>query len=285
MKEIVSVIGLGLIGGSLGLAMKKYLPGVAVKGYSRRSETMQLALSKGAIDTTASNLKEAVAGVRLVIIATPVLVTKTILREMAPHATEKCIVSDVSSTKARVMEWAKEYLPANASFVGGHPMAGKEKSGIEAADADLFRNAIYCLTPATQADKGAVSYLQELAHKIGATPLIIDPEVHDRFVAAISHLPFLLAEALTATCTHDPSWPEIAKLTSSGFRDTTRLASGDPVMYKDICATNSKEIIGRIDEFIGELQKIRSLVGSDPESLEKMFKELRQAREDWLKGR
>lgn len=285
MKENVSVIGLGLIGGSLGLALKKYVPGVVVKGYSQRSETTQFALRSGAIDTVASNLKEAVAGVRLVIIATPVLAVKIILHDIAPHIADKCIVSDVGSTKAQVMKWAKEYLPGNVTFVGGHPMAGKEQSGIEAADADLFRNAVYCLTPAPQADKVVVAYLEELLCKIGASPLVLNPEVHDHYVAAISHLPFILAEALVAASTNDPSWPEMSRLASSGFRDATRLASGDPVMYKDICATNSKEILGRIDEFIVELHKIRSLIGSDPEILGNIFKELRQAREDWLKDR
>ena len=285
MMETVSIIGLGLVGSSLGLALKKYVPGMKVKGYSRRGETVRLALRKGVIDAEASSLKEAVGGAHLVVIATPVLATKTILQEIAPHVTLKCIVSDVGSTKVRVMEWAKEYLPGNASFVGGHPMAGKEQSGIEAADPDLFRNAVYCLTTATRADKGDVTYLEKLIREIGATPMVIDAEVHDRYVAAVSHLQFLLAEAVMATCTHDPSWAGMAKLASSGFRDTTRLASGDPLMYRDICATNSSEILNRIDDFVKELQRIRSLVGRDPEKLEKLFKELRLARENWLKGR
>lgn len=283
--DTISIIGLGLIGGSLGLALKKYNSGIKIKGYSRRFETTEVAVKMGTIDIPAPDLKNAVSEVSLVIIATPVLTIESIMQQIASYIARPCIVSDTGSTKSQVMEWAHKYLPGNVSFVGGHPMAGKEKSGIEAADANLFQNAVYCLTPDTHADKKATSYLKELVQSIKANPVVIDARVHDHLVAAISHLPFVLSEALMAICSKDSNWSEMAKLASSGFRDTTRLASGDPVMYKDICATNQQEITHYIDELIKELQKIKTLIDKDPNSLEPIFKAARQARENWLKGK
>lgn len=279
----ISILGLGLIGGSLGLALKKYKENLQVTGYSRRPETITLALEKGAIDIPAANLKEAVAQARLIIIATPILTIKTILKEMASFVSESTIVTDTGSTKVAVMEWAGDYLPRSVRFVGGHPMAGKEKSGIEFAEADLFRNCVYCLTPTPQTDGEALDYLKRLVSGIKSRPLIIEAQKHDRFVAAISHLPFLLSVALMDLCANDPAWTEIAPLASSGFRDMTRLASGDPVMYKDICASNSREISTCVREFLKELEGMKFLLNK-PDELEKLFQSARQARENWLRG-
>ncbi|MBI4332278.1 MAG: prephenate dehydrogenase/arogenate dehydrogenase family protein [Chloroflexi bacterium] len=280
----ISIIGLGLIGGSLGLALKKYDPDAQVTGFSRRAETLSLALDRGAIDAAAASLKEAVDGANLVIIATPILAARAILKEVGPLLPASSIVTDTGSTKVAVTEWAADYLPRNVRFIGGHPMAGKEKSGIEFAVADLFHDCTYCLTPAPQTDEEALDYVKGLVSRIKARPLLIDAQKHDHLVAAISHLPFLLSAALMELCAGDPSWPEMSQLASSGFRDMTRLASGDPVMYKDICVTNSVEISGYVDGFLKELERTRSLL-HQPAGLEKMLREARQSRENWMKGR
>ncbi len=281
--EQVTVIGLGLIGGSLGMAVKKYLPECRVKGYARRPETAALAEQKGAIDEASATLKDAVAGARLVVIATPVLTTKDIFKEIAPLLGPDAIVTDVGSTKSAVMELAREYLPRGISFIGGHPMAGKENSGIEFAEADLFVNKVYCLTPAQDASHEALAYVKNVVTGIKARPLVVEPGRHDHFVAGISHLPFLLSVALMDVCSHDPSWSEMSELASSGFRDMTRLASGDPVMYRDICATNAEEISDFIDDLCSELQATKPLL-HDPNGIAHLFARARQARENWLKG-
>ncbi|MDP2718335.1 MAG: prephenate dehydrogenase/arogenate dehydrogenase family protein [Dehalococcoidia bacterium] len=281
----VTIVGLGLIGGSLGLAIKKFIPDTHVTGYSRSPETVVRAKNIAAIDTAASDIKEAVNGAGLVIIATPILTVKDILEQIGPHLPAKCIVSDTASTKSEIMVWAKTILPSGISFVGGHPMAGKETSGIGGADADLFRNCVYCISPSPESDNEPVEYLKKIVTGIGAIPVIITPEKHDKLVAAISHLPFLISEALMSVCAGSDSWNEMAQFASSGFRDMTRLASGDPVMYRDICATNQKEINSRLDEFVKEIQKLKSLLQGDPGDLVNFFSEMRRVRQDWIQKR
>lgn len=284
MSDIVSIIGLGLIGGSLGMALKKHTPGITVKGYSRRPETRSLAITLGAVDMTAETLAGAVKDARLVAIATPVMTTRTILKEMAACAAGGTIVTDTGSTKAAVMEWAAGFLPRTVQFIGGHPMAGKEKAGIEFAEADLFRNCTYCLMPSGGASPEALFYVKSLVATIGARPVIMEAARHDRLVAGISHLPFLLSVILMELCSRDADWPEAAALASSGFRDMTRLASGDPEMYRDICLTNAAEIGDLVEKYIKALQDSKASL-ADRDRLQKLFSRAREATESWLKGR
>ncbi|MFC1930475.1 prephenate dehydrogenase [Chloroflexota bacterium] len=281
----VSIIGLGLIGGSLGLAIKKFIPGTTITGYSRSPETIAHAKKIAAIDTAAPDLKEAVHSANLVIIATPILTIKEILEHIGPHLPDKCVVTDTGSTKFEIVSWAKHILPHGVSFVGGHPMAGKEVSGIIGAEADLFKNCVYCISPSPESGKEPLEYLKNVISRIGASPVIIAPEEHDKLIAAISHLPFLVSEALMSVCAGSDSWNEQARFASSGFRDVTRLASGDPAMYRDICATNQKEINSCLDEFIKEIQKLKSLLQGNPDDLVRFFSAIRKARQDWINKR
>ncbi|MBA7609057.1 Cyclohexadienyl dehydrogenase [subsurface metagenome] len=287
----IAIIGLGLIGGSMGLALRRVEEGFEVVGFARRPEVASRALELGAVDRTEGSLISAVKGADLVLMATPAMAMKEILAEIGGSLREGSIVTDTASTKDKVMVWAEETLPPSVSFIGGHPMAGKETSGIEAADGDLFQGCTYCLIAGSGAAKEARDTVAGLVRQIGANPLFIDASEHDSLVAGISHLPLLISVALIAATTKSPSWPEMARLAASGFRDLTRLASGDPRMSRDICLTNRDPILHWIDDYIEEMRALRCLVseggvkgdGGESEKLEEAFIRAREEREGWLR--
>ena len=278
----VAIIGLGLIGGSMGMALSRLGADIEIVGYARKPQVAGRAVELGVVGRTEGSAASAVVGSDLVIVATPALSVKDILSEIRDSLREGAIVTDVASTKAAVMGWADELLHDSVSFVGGHPMAGKETSGIEAADGDLFKGCIYCLVPGRKASKEAVATLESLVRRIGAEPLFIEAVEHDRFVAGISHLPLLISVALVSATAGSPSWPAMSKLASTGYRDVSRLASGDPLMGRDICLTNKQPIVQWLDDYIAELKKLRSLVDGGGEGLEQALVTAREARERWL---
>jgi prephenate dehydrogenase len=283
--ERITIIGLGLIGGSLALALKRAKSkGVDIVGFSRSSETVARAREIGAIDESASSLISAVTGADIVVIATPVMTTKDVLASISEHLSPGCVVTDVGSTKVKVMQWAEKYLPPEVNFIGGHPMAGKETFGIAEADADLFRGCVYCLTPSANATRKAVRRMEKLAESVGASPLFIDAELHDSLVAGASHLPMILSCAFVTATMKSKSWPGMSKLAAGGYRDFSRLASGRPEMSRDICLTNREHIINWIDRYIKVLKKYRSLMEKDGEELHTMLTQAREAREKWLRG-
>jgi len=281
---LVTIIGLGLIGGSIGLALRQERKSKwEIVGHSRRPDTVAKALGIGAIDRAETNLKDAVKQAELIIIATPVLTVKEIFSEIAPHLCPRSIVTDTASTKVRVMKWAEETLPSRADFIGGHPMAGRETYGIRAAEPDLFRKCTYCLTPSQKASPESIDTVTGMTKKLGATPLLIGPQEHDDLVAGISHLPILLSAALVSLTTRNPSWSRISKLASSGYHDLTRLASGNPEVNSHICLSNQQAIVDWIDRFSRELERYRQLVTAGDKSLEKALAQANRARHKWLK--
>jgi prephenate dehydrogenase len=285
-KRQITIIGLGLIGGSLGLALKKAeLTGAEIVGHSRRHETEKLAERMGAIDRGEHNLHRAVQGAGLVIIATPVLTVREVMEQIAGDLAEGAVVTDAASTKSQVMKWARELLPDHVSFVGGHPMAGKEKQGIENADADLFREKVYCICPAVDAAEGAVKSVVGLAQLIGADPMFIDPDEHDVYAAAVSHLPLMVASALFNMLRTSPSWPDMSMMASTGLKDTTRLASGDPRMAHDIWVTNREAVIHWLERMEGELRRFRDILqDSRDEELLETFAKTQIDRDELIKN-
>jgi len=280
---LVTIIGLGLIGGSIGLALRQgKKPGWEVVGYSRRQETVANALSSGAIERGETSLKDAVKQADFVIIATPVLTIKEIFSEIAPHLSSGCIITDTASTKVQVVKWAGEILPPKVDFIGGHPMAGRETYGIQAAEAELFRRCTYCLTPSEKASPKSIDTVTGMVKKLGAIPLFIDAQEHDNLVAGISHLPVLLSAALVSLTTKNPSWSEMSKLAASGYYDLTRLASGNPEVNAHICLSNQEAIVNWIDKFSQELERYRQLVAEGDKRLEQTFTEANKARQEWL---
>jgi prephenate dehydrogenase len=211
------------------------------------------------------------------------LAIKEVLAQIGAYLPSGCLVTDTASTKAEVMRWAEEYLPATVDFVGGHPMAGKELSGIEVAEADLFQGCTYCLVSGRGASTTSVKRAVALVRDIGANPLLITASEHDNFVAAISHLPLVISSALVMATTQSPSWSKMSRLAATGYRDLTRLAVQHPRMNRDICLTNQKNIAAWIDAFIKELSHFRRLIADGSEAeIEQAFTEAKQARQSWL---
>ena len=283
MKKHIAIIGLGLIGGSIGLALKRSgLENAELTGYARNPEVASKALRLRAVDKIGESLTSTVGKADIVILATPTMAIKEILEQIGPHLISGCIVTDTASTKAKVMEWAEQYLPSRVDFVGGHPMAGKESAGIDVAEANLFQGRTYCLVPGRNSSPASIQLMVELVGKMGANPLFITAPEHDNFVAGISHLPLILSSTLVMATTKSPVWEKMSGLAATGYRDVTRLASQHPRMNRDICLTNRENVLLWIDEFSRELSRFRQLVADNSEDLEKAFMQARQARESWL---
>ena len=216
-------------------------------------------------------------------LAVPVLATQAVFRQLAPQLTPGTIVTDVASTKARILGWAAELLPATVHFVGGHPMAGRETAGIEHAEATLFRGRTWCIVAPEAAPPAAVEAVTALATATGALPLALDAATHDAAVAATSHVPFLAAKALAEAVLMQPDWPRIQPLASTGLRDTTRLASGNALMHRDICVSNRAAILQQLDHFRERLDALATLIREgDDEELLAYFERLKTERDRFV---
>ncbi len=277
--EKIAVLGLGLIGGSLALAFRQADLAKQIAGYDANPNVTLRAKEREAITDICATVEEAVQEADLVVLATPVLAIPELLERISLVLKPGALVTDTASTKAQVLAWARALLPANVVFVGGHPMAGRECSGIEAAEVGLFEGCIYCLTPTEQTPSKAITRLSEVVTRMGAYPLALDAGRHDRLVAGISHLPFVLSTALVQTLGAAKDWPEMATLAASGYRDMSRLAAGSPTMYRDICLTNKEAILGWIDAVALQLDTIRSLIATSDETLEPYFTQAKQVRD------
>ncbi len=257
----VGIIGLGLIGGSMGLALKRAgFKDTQIIGYDRDREVEQRASKFGAVDSIVRAPEELAAKAAMVIIATPILSVEGVLRDIAPHLQKGAVVTDTASTKGAVLRWARDILPPGVHFVGGHPMAGREQSGPQAADADLFRDRPYVIVPAVDAVSGAVNAIVGLAEAIGARPVFQDADEHDAYAAAISHVPLVSSVALFALARGSTAWPELAAMAGPGFKDLTRLASGEPEMAHDIFLTNKKNVSHWIDRYVTEIRRLQVLI-------------------------
>jgi len=284
MVRRITVVGLGLIGGSLSLALKRSGSSEAeLVGYVRSPEAAKKAIALGLVDRVEQNLASAVERADMIVLATPVVAMREIMAQIGPHLISGCLVTDTASTKIEVMKWAERYLPPTVDFVGGHPMAGKETSGAEAAQASLFEGCTYCLVPGQNISSGSIQRMVNMVCQVGAKPLFVTASEHDNSVAGISHLPMVISSALVTTTTLSPSWSRMSPLAATGYRDLTRLASGQPRMSRDICTTNRENILGWIDEFIKELTRFRRLVAEgSPEEVEQAFIQARELRQRWL---
>jgi len=257
----IAIVGTGLIGTSIGLdLMSRTSRNYEVVGADRDRTNARAAKKLGALDREVGSLEEVLQGAGLIILAVPVLAAKRILQESARYIQQDAIVTDTCSTKADILRWAEEFLPLHAHFVGGHPMAGKEKSGPSAATAGLFRDAPWAITPSPRADEGAVRAVVGLVETLGAAPIYIDAAEHDQYVAAVSHLPILISVALFRMVRDSQGWEDASLLAGPAFRDLTRLASGDPTMSSDIVATNRDAVLHWLRRYQDELETIAKAV-------------------------
>jgi prephenate dehydrogenase len=248
----LSILGVGLLGGSIGLALKKQASPCKIIGYGHREESLKAALSMGAIDEFTRDPKAAVQGADLVILCTPVGIFEPLLREIAGALQGGAIVTDVGSTKRSVCRVAEQTLPAGIHFVGSHPMAGSEKRGVDAASAELYRGALCITTPTPRSDLSAVRQVESFWQMLGMRVTRVTPEDHDRLLADVSHLPHALAAALVLTQS-DQTLP----LAGKGYQDTTRIAAGDPGLWRDIFldnADNLRDSINRLKQHLNRLE-------------------------------
>ncbi|HAR64439.1 MAG: prephenate dehydrogenase [Candidatus Margulisiibacteriota bacterium] len=255
----VTVIGLGLIGGSLAWKIKdKKL--ARVVGYARREETIKEALDKGIIDEGTTDLINSIKNSNLIMVCTSIDSVTDIVKEISVYLRSDAIVVDVGSTKKKIVYELSNSLPEGVTFIGGHPMAGSEKSGIDAADKNLFDGAKFILTPYKTPDNQKIIKLNYFIEKLGMKIEYLSPDEHDLAVAAISHLPYLMAATLVNTIgTHENS-AIFLRVAASGFKDTTRVSSSPSLWGKDVCVTNKDQILLMINAFKDNLNYMESLI-------------------------
>ena len=259
------------MGSSFALALNKARPEIVVVGSDPNPVVVQKALARGIVSSADVSL-EIVHMADIVFVAAPINALRQVFAELPPVA-EGTPVTDMASTKATVMEWA---AAEGLDLVGGHPMCGREASGIDAADASLFDGAPWILTR-------DVPQISDLVRAVGAHPVVMDPITHDRLVAGVSHAAFLLSVAYVMAVSRGSDWPEASKIAAGGFRDMSRLAGGDPDMYAGVARTNRENLLEELDAVSKELARIyRHLEADDPRLVE-LFEEARAVRERWVK--
>lgn len=268
----VSIIGVGLMGGSLGMALRRRI-GAFVKGIVRKEEIGKKALELGALDEYTLSLEEGVKDADYIFFATPVKSIAPLFREVQPCIKKGALVSDLGSTKRSIVKDITSILREDLAFIGGHPMTGSEKRGVEYARENLYEGAPYILTPLSPFDRGRVEELINIVKSIGAKPYILEPETHDSIVALISHLPYLISVALMELLSKE----DIARrLVAGNFRDLTRPALSDPLMWRDITSDNGDFIRKRLKDLYELALQLLDL--SDFER-EKIFEKVKKERE------
>ena len=253
----VTIVGVGLMGGSLGLAIKKAKLAREVVGFSQRASSLETAEKMQAIDQGFQDIKKAVANADLVVLCTPVSIISGMIKTLGPALKRNCIVTDVGSAKVPIVRDAQD-LPGHVSFVGSHPLAGSEKSGVQYASADLFNDSLCVMTPEDRTSRAAVTRVKRLWTHIGCKVKFLPAEEHDRIMAYISHLPHVLAYVLMGVIPE-----EFLEYAGPGLRDTTRIAGSSPQMWADICGGNSANIIHAMDEVVKDLAGLRKGMSSD----------------------
>jgi prephenate dehydrogenase len=277
----VAVVGTGLVGASLGLALRKFAGVDEVAGYDRDQAELEVAFARGALTEAAPSAAAAVAGADLVVLAVPVSVIAAVAAEIAPALRPGAVLTDVASVKARVVDALQATVPATVHVIGGHPMAGSHETGAAHANAELFVGATYLLTPTTHTDPEAYQRLHGLVSRVGARVLAVSPERHDLLVAVISHLPQLAATTLMnlAASRARDEHAELLLLAAGGFRDATRVAASNPDLWLDICAENRDAIVAVLDEYRERVGALRSILATgDEASLQRMLADAREAR-------
>jgi len=277
----ITIIGVGLIGGSFGLALKENKQNFKIAGIDKQ-KIIEKAITRGAIDEGTVNLEEGIKEADIVIIATPVKTILNILTQIDPFLKRGCLVTDTGSTKGQIVERANKVLSKDVFFIGGHPMAGSEKYGIDSASPHLFQDKTYILTPINKSNLVPLKKMLLLIKMINANILILNPLEHDKIVGAVSHLPQIIAVSLINTI------GELAllgnnnnyfKAIGEGFKDMTRIASSPYKIWEDICETNQENILEMIQKFRNYLGVIEDKLKNNPSSLKEEFQKASKLRE------
>ncbi len=283
MFRKAAIVGPGLIGGSMGMALRNRKLAETVVGIGRRRESLRRALDVGAVDECTMHVGEGVREADLVVLATPTAAFEAIMHEAAPQFRPEVILTDVASTKVRVIETISAALleRPDVAYIPTHPMAGSEQSGPLAAREDLFEGAVCIITPLTNTCPETRSTIRRMWEALGARTISMSPRAHDRLVARISHAPHLAAAALMAMVDDNE-----ARLAGGGLRDTTRIASGSPDLWVDICRSNREQVRRALDEYVQVLQRMAdALRDGDLGELKNMLHEAKRRRDRALADR
>ncbi|WP_432359051.1 prephenate dehydrogenase [Sporosarcina sp. UB5] len=282
MNENVAIIGLGLIGGSLALAIKRGGRNIHITGFDRSYATADEAYRRGIIDAIAPSAKAACENADYIIFATPVNTTIALMEEALEWTLkENVLLSDTGSTKKPIMQAAERLREKGLTFIGGHPMAGSHKSGIAAAKEHLFENAYYVLTPCENASAEQIEKLSSLLAPSKGKIVLLDAAEHDRMTAIVSHFPHIIASSLVGRLAdQEKDQPFVKNLAAGGFRDLTRIASADPTMWRDITIQNREELLRQLDGWLQEMHLIRSMIlENDPDQIFGFFAEAKEFRD------
>ena len=279
----VCIIGLGLIGGSIGLAMKRSKISNQIIGFARSNSTLKRAIELGLVDKVKDNLEDAVNDCDLIILATPLSTFKKLVEEMSPFLKKDCIITDAGSAKLSVIEDLRGILPNNVEFIPGHPIAGTEESGPDAGFAELFDNRWCILTPTEENSSNAIDLIKEFWESIGSKVEIMDPLHHDKVLAITSHIPHLIAFNIVGTANNlaNVTEKEVVKYSAGGFRDFTRIAASDPKMWSDIFTYNSEAVLEMLELFSNDLAKLKAaVIKKDSDLLFSNFEKTREVRKN-----
>lgn len=283
------IIGVGLIGGSFALALRKAGLVKHIVGVGRSQKNMQCAVERSVIDEIATDMASALHHADMVFLAMPVGQTAHIMAQIAPHLQANTIITDAGSTKQDIIAAARHHLPMQNRhhFVPGHPIAGAEQSGVQTAQADLYDNKHVILTPLPETSIDAVERVSQLWQACGAQISLMPANEHDQVLAVTSHLPHILAFTLMNHLNHSTNHPEnLLRFAGGGFRDFTRIASSSPEMWRDICLTNREALLKQVDAYQNELKLLQEMLkNSEGKALEQAFSLARDVRENWLKSK
>ena len=269
IPPVIGIVGVGLMGGSLGLALRRLENPPQIVGIGRSVERLRVALELGAIDTFVTDLGEGAAMCDAVVLCTTIDNILAILPEVLERAPATTTITDIGSTKSAIVAAAG----GDPRFAGGHPMAGSEKSGVEAAAPTLYQGATWAITPSATTDEGSVRAVTRIARAAGARPLLFTPDAHDAMVAITSHVPHVLASALIRTAAEARhELPELYRMSAGSFADMTRVAASPPEIWRDVCLTNREAVLLALTRYRRQLDILESAVAdSDAEAIERFF--------------
>lgn len=285
-QKKLAIVGTGLIGGSIGLALEEKKAPFQIVGHDRELAVAQKAKSRGALDKVEWNLLSALEGAAVVIIATPLPGVREIFEKGRQAFLPGAILTDTAPAKVQILRWAKELLPEGVYFIGGDPIVQETGKGIEAARGDLFQGSTWCLVPSPDANPDATQFVVQLVQDLGAEPFFMDAAEHDGQVAAVEHLPPLLAAALFRVACHSPAWRDMVQLVSSTFHRATELSGDDPEALSELSLANPENLSRWIDLLIVELEEMQELLAKgDRSALTELFRDPTADRDKWLAKR